>query len=264
MLDMADEMGVEALQMFVRNPRGMAAREITAEAAATFRSRVAALKIDPVVVHIPYISNPASVKPDLYALAERIIREDLQRCNLLGAKYLVMHPGTATGGTSEEGILRLGALLKRILADYEGETMLLIETMSGQGSEIGRDLGEIRAILDECGCMDRVGVCLDTCHFLAAGYALDTEEGIEAAVREVKDVLGENTLKVIHANDSVNPCGSHKDRHAPVGEGVNGLEGFRRLMKNEYLAGRAFIVETPTQSRDVAILKGIRQELDGK
>lgn len=256
----AREMELDAIQIFLRNPRGAAARALGEEEIQAFRKEVELSAIDPIVVHIPYISNPASIKSDLYELAARIIREDLQRCDLIGARYLVLHPGSSTGSTREESILRLARLLNGVLADYNGAAQLLLETMAGQGSEIGKSFDELKIIFDNCQYASRLGVCFDTCHTYAAGYNIKTAEGLDATARQLVEVLGPDKLKVVHVNDSQTIHGSNRDRHAPIGKGELGEEAIKRIMHHPLFNKIPFILETPSETlaEDVEILKKLR------
>jgi deoxyribonuclease-4 len=256
----AQKLGLEALQIFVRNPRGAAARELGAEEVNLFRSEITAANIDPVVVHIPYISNPASVKSDLYALAGRIISEDLVRCDLIGARFLVLHPGSSTGSTSQESLIRLAKLLEKVLNDYQGEAQILLETMSGQGSEIGRSFDELKMVFDNCSQAHRLGICFDTCHTFAAGYELKTVSGLDMTAEEITRLLGKEAIKVVHVNDSLSSLGSHRDRHAPIGKGELGVETIRQILRHPLFNNTPFILETPfeTMAEDVEIVKSLR------
>lgn len=256
----AEELGIEALQIFVRNPRGAAARQLGDHEVMMFKKEMVKLNIDPVVVHIPYISNPASIKPDLYALAGRIISEDLQRCDLIGAKYLVLHPGSSTGSNPEDSLLRLAKLLEQVLGDYQGSAQVLLETMAGQGSEIGKSFEELKVVFDHCPQADKLGICFDTCHTFAAGYELKSLDGIDNMASDLTKLLGNDIIKVVHVNDSQGQLGSHRDRHAPIGQGELGEEALQRLLHHPIFNKLPFILETPTETlnNDVEILKRLR------
>lgn len=256
----AKELELETLQIFLRNPRGSAARKLGEEEVQIFKSELNNANIHPIVVHIPYISNPASVKPDLYALAGRIISEDLSRCDLIGARYLVLHPGSSTGSNPRDSLLRLAHLLEVVLDGYEGEAQLLLETMSGQGSEIGRTFEELKIVFDNCRRADKLGICFDTCHTLAAGYNLKTADGIQSVIGEVTNLFNKDIIKVVHVNDSQGALGSHRDRHAPIGQGQLGQEALQLILKQPIFDNVPFILETPLESMpaDVEIIKMLR------
>lgn len=258
----ARRLGLEALQIFLRNPRGLKARELSEGEVAYFRQVVQELDIFPVVVHIPYITNPAAAKEDLYELAYRIISEDLSRCDIIGASYLVLHPGAYTISSPEAGIKRLVKLLNRILTEYSGSTQILIETMTGQGSEIGRNFREISHILDGVSQSSRVGVCLDTCHLYGAGYDIATPDGVEAVCSEIEQVIGLERVRLVHANDSMRELGSRRDRHAHIGHGLIGEKGFSLLCHHPFFQQLPFILETPYEglADDIMLIKRLRDE----
>lgn len=247
--------GVEALQIFVRNPRGRGARVFTEEEIVYFKNRLKENSISPVVVHIPYICNPASVKEDLYVFARQVIEEDLLRCDVIGADYLVLHPGAYTGSTLEEGIERVARLLDQVLNNYEGNTMILLETMAGQGTEIGKNFAELKQIIDGVKMGDKLGVCYDTCHTYAAGYDCSSEQGIKNILNEIDAVLGREKVKLVHANDSLKGLGEKRDRHAHIGEGFIGEQGFSLLLQDDFFKNLPFILETPYEGVEADLVK---------
>lgn len=252
--------GVEAVQIFLRNPRGRGARNFTEDEVIYFRDKMREYNIGPLVVHIPYICNPASVKEDLYLFARQVIEEDLSRCDMVGADYLVLHPGAYTGSTLEAGINRVAHLLDQVLYNYRGNTMILLETMAGQGTEIGKSFAELKAIIDHMEMGHKVGICYDTCHTYAAGYDCTTEEGIISILKEIDEVLGRERLRLVHANDSMKGLGEKRDRHAHIGEGFIGEKGFSLLLKDEFFKRLPFILETPYEgvADDLNKLKNLR------
>ena len=258
--DEAVALGLEALQIFVRNPRGSGARTFKEEEIDYFKATLLAHDINPVVVHIPYISNPAAAKDDLYELAHQVVKEDLQRCSLIGADYLVLHPGSYTTSTLEQGIDRIARLLNDVLDNYTGEVTVCLETMAGQGTEIGRDFNELNTILQLINNQERIGVCLDTCHVFAAGYDVSNEEGIARVLEEIDRTLGRDAIKLIHSNDSQKELGSKRDRHAHIGDGFIGEAGFKRLLRHDFFGTLSFVLETPYEEidRDIAALKKLR------
>lgn len=258
--DEAVARGLEALQIFVRNPRGRGARTFTEEEIDYFKATVLAHNIDPVVVHIPYICNPAAAKDDLYEFARQVVKEDLQRCSLIGANYLVLHPGSYTTSTLEQGIARIARLLNDVLDNYAGKVTVCLETMAGQGTEIGRDFNELNTILQLINNQERIGVCLDTCHVFAAGYDVSSEEGIARLLGEIDRTFGRDAIKLIHSNDSQKELGSRRDRHAHIGDGFIGEAGFKRLLRHDFFGTFPFILETPFEEvdRDIAALKKLR------
>lgn len=258
--DQAAALGLEALQIFIRNPRGRGARQYSQDELKKFNSILQDNDIGPVVVHIPYICNPAAAKDDLYEYACEVVAQDLERCRLVNAKFLVLHPGSYTTSSAEEGIERIAALINRVLHEYEGDTCLLLETMAGQGTEIGKNWEELSLILQQVTCEDRIGICYDTCHTYAAGYDCTNAEGIARVLTEIDNTIGLNQVKLVHANDSAKGLGSHRDRHEHIGQGMIGNTGFRLLMANSFFQSIPFILETPVEaiSQDIELLKQIR------
>lgn len=258
--EQARELGLEALQVFLRNPRGMKARQLQDEETSFFSQQLQEAAISPLVVHIPYVSNPAAVKEDIYQLALRIINEDLARGERVGADYLVLHPGAYTTSSADAAIDRLVALLNRVLDNYSGAMIILIETMAGQGTEIGRNFEEMVRILDGVTESSRVGCCLDTCHLTGAGYDLTSEEGVNRLDQDIEASIGRERVRLVHANDSSHPPGSRRDRHAPIGSGYIGEDGFRIMLQHPYFKQLPFILETPfeTIAADVNTLKRLR------
>lgn len=261
----AAKWGAETFQIFVRNPRGAAARAWGEDEVQGFRSIIAENGIDPVVVHIPYVVNPASEKEGLYELAERIISEDLARCDLIGARFLVLHPGHRGEGTLEQAVERVAKLLKKVMKAYKGNTVLLIETMAGMGKEIGADLQEIKAILDAAKISrDRLGVCIDSCHLLGAGHDIASAGGIEEFLKQFDQMIGVDRIRVMHINDSQREIGSHIDRHAPIGQGHIGKEGVTNLMRSPILQQLPFIIETEQVEEDIITLRTIRDQINAE
>lgn len=258
--DEAAARGLEALQIFVRNPRGRGARTFTEEELDYFKRAVRDHDIDPVVVHIPYICNPAAAKDELYAFARQVVEEDLSRCALIGAAYLVLHPGSYTTSTLEQGIEKIAGLLNGILDNYGGDVTVCLETMAGQGTEIGRNFTELNTIIELLHNKSRVGVCLDTCHVFAAGYDVGSEAGVARVMEEIDRTFGRDRIKMIHSNDSQKELGSKRDRHAHIGDGFIGSDGFKRLLHHDFWGSFPFILETPFAGidRDIAVLKDLR------
>lgn len=258
--DEAVALGLEALQVFVRNPRGRGARTFTEAETDYFKDTILTYNIDPVVVHIPYICNPAAAKDDIYKFAREVVGEDLERCSLIGANYLVLHPGSYTTSSREQGIDRMAGLLNDVLDNYTGKVTVCLETMAGQGTEIGRGFYELNTILQLINNRDRIGVCLDTCHVFAAGYDVSTKEGIARTLEEIDITFGQDAIKFIHSNDSQKELGSKRDRHAHIGDGFIGEEGFKRLLRHDFFGTLPFILETPFAEidRDIVTLKSLR------
>ena len=230
-------------QCFVRNPRGAKAKAIDPADLARLRELMAEHHFGPIVAHAPYIMNPCSKDEGIRDLAARMMVEDLALMEHLPGNYYNFHPGSHVGQGLEPGCRQIADMLDRVVTP-EQQTMVLLETMAGKGSEIGGRFEELRMILDLASCGDRLGVCLDTCHVSDGGY--DIAGDLDGVLAEFDRVIGLNRLKAVHINDSMNPVGSHKDRHALIGQGNIGEEAILRVIAHPALRGLPFILETPT------------------
>ena len=244
------KMGLEALSMdantfqcFVRNPRGARAKAADPADLAKLRELMTEHGFGPIVAHAPYIMNPCSKDEGIRELAARMMAEDLELVDQLPGSYYNFHPGSHVGQGVETGCRQIAAMLDRVVTP-ERRTTVLLETMAGKGSEIGGRFEELRRILDLAACGDRLGVCLDTCHVSDGGY--DIAGDLDGVLEEFDRIIGLGRLKAVHINDSLNPLGSHKDRHALIGQGTIGEEAILRVMAHPALAGLPFLLETPT------------------
>ncbi|MBD5163065.1 MAG: deoxyribonuclease IV [Oscillibacter sp.] len=231
------------LQCFVRNPRGAKVRAVNPEDMAKLRALMEEHRFGPVVAHAPYIMNPCSKDEGIRELAARMMAEDLALMEHLPGNYYNFHPGSHVGQGVETGCRQIADMLDAVVTP-EARTMVLLETMAGKGSEIGGRFEELRMILDMTACRDRLGVCLDTCHVFDGGY--DIVSDLDGVLTEFDRIIGLDRLRAVHINDSMNPLGSRKDRHARIGEGAIGEAAILRLISHPALAGRPFILETPT------------------
>jgi deoxyribonuclease-4 len=205
--------------------------------------------IDEIVVHAPYIVNLGSYKEDTFELAVNFLQEEIRRTDYLGVSNIVLHPGAYTDKDAEYGINRIAEGLNLVLdGTKETKVNIALETMAGKGTEVGRSFDEIAAIIDKVRANDRLTVCLDTCHIHDAGY--DIVNDLDGVLAEFDRIVGLNRIAVVHLNDSKNPRGAGKDRHAPVGAGWIGYEGIRGVVHHEALSGRPFILETPWIGND--------------
>lgn len=204
--------------------------------------------IDPVVVHIPYVLNLATGDADMHAYAVEMVREDMERANVLGARYLVLHMGSHRGAGEEKGLAQVALALNLALQDYAGETVLLLENTAGGGSEVGYSFEHLTAVLDGVD-HRQTGICFDTCHGFAAGYDLTDETAVADTLKALDKSIGFNKLKLIHANDSMFPIGSKKDRHAHIGQGYIGAAGFKALLHHPAIKDVPLILETPVNEQ---------------
>lgn len=238
-----------AFQFFTRNPRGGRARDILAREVQEFKQLREAAGVKCVVGHMPYTINLATNRPDIYTFGKTTLLADLQRFDQTGVDYLVLHPGSHLGDGSEMGIRRIVEALTYVLEGYQGGNIaLLLETMSGQGTEIGGDLAELEEVFARLGWPEQIGVCLDTCHLLAAGHDLTSIEGLDQLVERLDDGLGLERVKLVHLNDSKKERGSHADRHANIGQGTLGIEGIVKIINHPALRNLPFVLETPVNN----------------
>jgi deoxyribonuclease-4 len=245
-VDRAKASRCQALQIFTKSPGQWRARPLPPEEIALFRRRVEETGIRPVVAHNSYLINLAAASPVLRAQSMTALAEELDRAESLGLDGLVMHPGSYTTGSEKEGLRLIGDALAALLGERpRAPAMVLLEHTAGQGTSLGHRFEHIAAILDRVCGSPRVGVCLDTCHLLAAGYDICTEAGYEDTFREFDRVIGLDRIKVFHLNDSKTPCSSHVDRHEHIGKGCLGLEPFRRVLNDSRFTALPMLLETP-------------------
>ena len=245
-VDRAEASGCEALQIFTKSAGQWRAREIPPDEIALFRRRVRETKIGPVVAHNSYLINLAASDPDLRTRSIGALREELDRAEALGLDGLVMHPGSYTSGTEAGGLQLIAEGLTEILGSRpEAKTRVLLEHTAGQGTNLGHRFEHLAEIIQRLGGSRRVGVCLDTCHLIAAGYDICSEEGYQETFRQFGKIVGFPRLKAFHVNDSKKPCGSRVDRHEHIGKGCLGLEPFRRILNDPRFARLPMLLETP-------------------
>ena len=236
------KLGGDTFAFFTRNPRGGRAKELDPEDAGKFRSMAKADGLGPVVAHAPYTLNACAAREELRTFARETMADDIRRLEYTPGNYYNFHPGCHVGQGREKGIELIASVLNEILTE-EQHTTVLLETMAGKGSEIGGTFEDLREILDRVELSHKVGVCMDTCHVWDAGY--DIVGDMDGVFTEFDRVIGLKRLKAVHTNDSLNGLGSHKDRHARLGEGQIGKETFRRLVSHPAVQGLPCILETP-------------------
>ena len=236
------KMDANTMQIFSRNPRGSGYRNYSREETERFWNIKKENNFGPLLAHAPYTMNLASPKEATYEFACMVIKEDIARMDALGMEAIVFHPGSHTGIGAEAGIQKIIAGLNQAITGKERITVLL-ETMSGKGTEIGASFEELKAIRDGAAHPERIGICLDTCHVFSAGY--DIVHNLDGVLEEFDRVLGLGLLRAIHLNDSLMPFGSHKDRHAVIGEGEIGMEALLGVLRHPQLRGLPFYLETP-------------------
>ena len=248
--------GANTFQFFTRNPRGSKAKAIDPADVAAFLALAAENGFGTLVAHAPYTINPCSKDERTREFARMTLADDLRRMEHIPGNVYNFHPGSHTGQGMETGIGQIAETLNAILTPNIRTTVLL-ETMSGKGSEVGSRFEELREIIDRVELSDKLGVCLDTCHVSDAGY--DIADDPDGVLAEFDRVIGLDRLRAVHVNDSLNPWGSHKDRHARIGEGCLGAEALGRVVRHPALQGLPFVLETPNElpgyAREIALLK---------
>ena len=234
--------GGNTFAFFTRNPRGGRAKEIDPEDVRKFLELTEEYKFGKIVAHAPYTLNACAAKENIREFARETMADDLKRMEWTPGNYYNFHPGSHVGQGAEAGVRMIAEMLNEVLTEDQTTTVLL-ETMSGKGTEMGRNFEELRQILDLVEKKDKMGICLDTCHVWDGGY--DIVNDFDGVLEEFDRIIGLEKLKAIHLNDSLNDHGSHKDRHARIGEGRIGLEALVRVIRYPRLEGIPFILETP-------------------
>ena len=237
--------GCETIQFFSRNPRGWKYSPLNKKEVKEFRSSVRSSALFPVFLHMPYLPNIASFRSKFYKRSIRSIATDLQRAEILGAQYLIIHIGHRLESSEEEAIEAVSQGINQAFEKARNAIILLMENTAGQGTEIGHSFDQIKKIIERVQDHQRMGVCLDTAHTFGAGYDLSNKDGIDRMLEEFDQMVGLKRLHLLHLNDSKTPLGSRKDRHWHIGEGYIGLEGFRNLVNHPLLNHLPGIMETP-------------------
>lgn len=248
--------GANTFQFFTRNPRGGKAKDIDTKDIEAFLALAEENNLAKLIAHAPYTLNPCSADAKTRDFARMIFEDDLKRMEFVPGNYYNFHPGSHVGQGIETGIKIIADLLNDLLTP-EQTTIVLLETMAGKGSEVGSRFEELRAIIDKVELKDKIGVCLDTCHVNDAGY--DIVSDLDGVLSEFDNVVGLGKLHAIHVNDSLNPLGAHKDRHAKIGEGTLGLDAICRIINHPKLRHLPFILETPNEldgyQKEIALLR---------
>lgn len=259
MVETAVSIGADTFAFFTRNPRGSRARQEDAEDARLAMELLRQGDFGPLVAHGAYTMNLCTADGEARAFAADVLADDLRRMAALPGNFYNFHPGSHTGRGVEQGIEEISAALRRAMEPGYPVTVLL-ETMAGKGSEIGKSFQELKAIIDAVG-LDSLGVCLDTCHVYDAGY--DIVHDLDGVLAEFDRVIGLRRLRALHLNDSKNPMGSRKDRHECIGRGSLGLETFDRIVNHPALRDKPMILETPNElpgyRAEIALLRSLEK-----
>ena len=256
----ATQIGANTFQFFTRNPRGGSVKPFDLEDAQALNRYMTQHAFAPVLAHAPYTLNAAAADVRVREFAFRTMREDLERLAYIPNAMLNFHPGSHVKQGADVGIQLISEMLDEVYTP-EMPTTVLLETMAGKGSEVGRSFEELRAIMDTSAAGDRLGVCLDTCHVFDGGY--DIVNRLDDVLETFDRIVGLERLKAIHLNDSKNPLGSRKDRHEKIGEGSIGLEAMVRIINHPALRDLPFYLETPNEldgyAKEIALLRGAYQ-----
>lgn len=257
----AEKIHANTFQFFTRNPRGARAKEINPEDVKIFHKKAKEQGIAQILAHAPYTLNACSADESVREFAVNIMRDDLQRMEYTPGNCYNFHPGSHVKQGPETGIAYIAQMLNELLKKDQSTTVLL-ETMAGKGSEVGRNFEELREILDRVELQEKMGVCLDTCHVYDAGYDIVTD--LDGVLTEFDKVIGLNRLRAVHLNDSMFGLSSHKDRHARIGEGKIGLEAIVRVINHPALSHLPFYLETHNDlegyAREIALLREAYKE----
>ena len=242
----ATELGADTFAFFTRNPRGGSAKEIDPKDAEALVEYMKENNFGKLVAHAPYTMNVCAAKPDIREFSRNVLKDDIKRMEYVPGNYYNFHPGSHVGQGAEEAIPMIADALNEAMFEDQ-KTIVLLETMAGKGSEVGRNFEELKAIIDRVELKDKIGVCFDTCHTWDGGYDVFDK------------IIGLERLYALHLNDSKNPMDSHKDRHEKIGEGELGADGIRRVITHPLLQGKPFILETPNEDdgykKEIALIR---------
>ena len=253
--------GADTFQFFTRNPRGGKAKAVDADDAQALQKLCAEHNFAPLLAHAPYTMNPCAADEHLIDFAHMVMEGDLEMLEYVPGNMYNFHPGSHVKQGSDVGVTKIAAMLNSVLF-LNMHTTVLLETMAGKGSEVGRSFEELASILDKVQLNDRMGVCLDTCHVFDGGY--DIVNDLEGVLEQFDRIIGLGKLRAIHINDSQNTLGSHKDRHACIGEGNIGLAALSAVTNHPQLKHLPFYLETPNElegyAREIALLRSLYKE----
>lgn len=257
----ATSIGANTFQFFPRNPRGGAAKAVDPDDAAALAAWMEEHRFGPILCHGAYTMNGAAAKAETRDFARRALREDLAKAGRLPRCLYNFHPGAHVGQGAEAAIPRIAEVLNEAMDQDPISPFVLLETMAGKGTEVGRTFEELAAIIERVERKDRVGVCLDTCHVYDGGY--DIVEDLDGVLAVFDRIIGRERLRAVHLNDDKNPRGSHKDRHEKIGEGTIGAAAMGRIINHPWLRDLPFYLETPNElpgyAAEIALLRSLRQ-----
>lgn len=261
MFDTAVSIGANTFQFFTRNPRGGKAKDIDENDISQFLKKSDENNFGTLLAHAPYTLNCCSAKPEVREFALNTFKDDILRMEYIPNQLYNFHPGSHVGQGEEKGIELIADILNNVLFE-DMTTTILLETMAGKGSEMGKSFEELRSIIDKVDLNEKMGVCFDTCHVNDAGY--DVVNRLDDVLEEFDKVVGIERLKALHLNDSKNPIGAHKDRHEKIGEGYLGTDAFKRIINHPQLRELPMFLETPNEldgyAKEIALLKSLRKQ----
>ncbi len=245
-------LGGNTFAFFTRNPRGGKSKEIVPEDAEAMNTLIKDSSFGPLVAHGSYTMNLCSANEKTRENGFDMLQKDIKRMEYFPGNYYNFHPGSHTGQGTEKGIEMIRDGLNQVITP-EIQTIVLLETMAGKGSEVGGCFEELREIIDRVDCKEKIGVCFDTCHTWDGGY--DLVNDLDGVLNRFDQIIGLERLLAVHLNDSKNDCGSHKDRHEKLGQGMIGMDAMKRIVQHPVLSDLPFILETPNE------MEGYRQEI---
>jgi deoxyribonuclease-4 len=262
-VERAEALGCSAMQIFSRSPRGWDAKPFDPGELERFRALRKKANIAPLAVHASYLINLASAVPALYSRSVKAFIEELERCDQLGAEYLVAHVGCCVGCTEEDGMRTVTRALQTVLERARFKTMILLENTARERGDIGYRIEQIGQLLDQLERHPQVGVCLDTCHLFAAGYDISKADGVDRVAGEVEKHIGADRLRFLHVNDSKKGLDCRVDRHQHIGQGGIGLEGFRSFVNHPVFRDVPMVLETPKDNpqddpRNLKVMRDLR------
>jgi deoxyribonuclease-4 len=262
-----ESVGCETIQIFTKNNNRWVGKPLLPEECDEFAREQARTGIEPIFAHNCYLINLASPREELYERSITAMRDEIERAEALGLSAIVLHPGAHKGTGLKAGVRRIASALDRLSEECPGyRPRLLLETTAGQGTSIGHRFAHLRMIMEGVSRPEHLGVCIDTCHMLAAGYEIRTAAGYEQTLRELDDAVGLGNVRAAHLNDSLRDLGARVDRHTHIGQGTLGLEPFRLLLNDPRLANVPGVLETPKNEAcdedrvNLEILRGLREE----
>lgn len=257
----AMSIGADTFQFFTRNPRGGSSKALDLSDVEKLKTLMATNNFGPILAHAPYTLNPCSADERVKTFAFEVFSEDLEKLEALPGTLYNFHPGSHVGQGIDDGIALITDLLNRVMKP-EQSTVVLLETMSGKGSEVGSRFEELKAIIEGVKYSEKLGVCLDTCHVYDAGY--DIVSDLDGVLDTFDQIIGLDKLYAIHLNDTKNPFSSHKDRHEKIGEGFLGIDAITKIINHPKLAHLPFYLETPNElegyAAEIALLRSLKQK----